>query len=243
MSSLLGVTDQRRQIAATYGVDPYTDLPPLSRKAPAIVASGGDRRAGGDRRDHGRSRRAPASSCRICRPPTSSTISASRRWRANTPPRRSSTSIATLLEKMGVEAALSESCLSNRNYTPIDMAAMVAALDSHERRADTASCSSRGRRRPMAAPSPMSCGARRNCWPTTIAAMAAMCGSCRSPTFPMCMTRDGRLMALLPIDALSWTRETAIGFIAVSNARKAVAPQSRGELRITGMATAMAKGR
>ena len=29
---MLGVTDQRRQIAATYGVDPYTDFPPLNAK-------------------------------------------------------------------------------------------------------------------------------------------------------------------------------------------------------------------
>jgi len=42
----------------------------------------------------GRSAAALASSCRTCPPPTSSTISASRKWRANTPPRRSSTSIA-----------------------------------------------------------------------------------------------------------------------------------------------------
>jgi hypothetical protein len=61
--------------------------------------------------------------------------------------------------------------------------------------------------------------------------------------FPYAITRDGRVMALLPIDALSWTRDTAVGFTAVSNERKRIAPKARGELRITGTATAMAKER
>jgi hypothetical protein len=47
--------------------------------------------------------------------------------------------------------------------------------------------------------------------------------------------------ALLPIDALSWTRDTAVGFTQVTNERKRLAPNARGELRITGTATAMAK--
>jgi len=61
--------------------------------------------------------------------------------------------------------------------------------------------------------------------------------------FPYVTTRDGRVMALLPIDALSWTHETAVGFTAVSNERKRIAPNARGELRITGMATPLAKER
>ena len=61
--------------------------------------------------------------------------------------------------------------------------------------------------------------------------------------FPYVVTRDGRVTALLPIDALSWTRDTAVGFTQVSNERKRVAPNARGELRITGMATALAKER
>jgi hypothetical protein len=40
---------------------------------------------------------------------------------------------------------------------------------------------------------------------------------------------------------LSWTRETAAGFGQVSAERKRVAPKARGQLRITGMATALAK--
>ena len=59
--------------------------------------------------------------------------------------------------------------------------------------------------------------------------------------FPYVVTKDGRVTAILPIDALSWTRETATGFTAVTGAKKGLAPNTHGELRITGMATAMAK--
>jgi hypothetical protein len=47
--------------------------------------------------------------------------------------------------------------------------------------------------------------------------------------------------AVLPIDALSWTRETATGFSAVSADRRRFAPKARGQMRLTGMATALAK--
>jgi hypothetical protein len=47
----------------------------------------------------------------------------------------------------------------------------------------------------------------------------------------------------VPIDALSWTRETAAGFGQVSADRKRIAPKARGELRISGQATRLAKQR
>ena len=59
--------------------------------------------------------------------------------------------------------------------------------------------------------------------------------------YPFVITRDNRVVALLPIDALSWTRETEAGFGAVTAERKQVAPKSRGELRVVGMATVLAK--
>jgi hypothetical protein len=59
--------------------------------------------------------------------------------------------------------------------------------------------------------------------------------------FPYVLTRDGRIMAIVPIDILSWTRETAAGFGKVSADRKRIAPKARGQMRITGMATALAK--
>ncbi len=147
-----------------------------------------------------------------------------------------------LLKKMGVDDDLNNKLLSNTNYTPLDMAAMVAALDSmsavQNRSAFVArAAAADGRaiayvlRRTAEL---MADDYRKHGGYVRFVSLAA---------FPYVVTRDGRVMALLPIDALSWTRDTAVGFTAVSNERRRVAPKARGELRITGMATAMAKER
>jgi hypothetical protein len=57
------------------------------------------------------------------------------------------------------------------------------------------------------------------------------------------ISRDRTVMAVLPIDALSWTRETASGFGVVTAQRRRYDPKARGVLRITGMATPLAKKR
>ena len=240
LSSLLGVTDQRRQIAAAYGVDPYTDLPPLNEKLQQLsqaAATGGLVVTGAMMAIPGGagiivSNLATANKLNnlgleeIARNYTASQILDLNR--------------DTLEKKMGIEPALAESFLSNHNYTPIDATALVAALDSlhgvqHRELFVARAAAANGRaiayvmRR---AAEYMADDYRRHGGYVRFVSFA---------DFPYVVTRDGRVMALLPIDAMSWTRETAIGFIAVSNARKAMAPQARGELRITGMATAMAK--
>jgi hypothetical protein len=58
--------------------------------------------------------------------------------------------------------------------------------------------------------------------------------------YPYVITRDGRVMTVPPIDALSWTSETASGFGTVTTERKHIAPNAHGEIRITGQATALA---
>ncbi len=51
-------------------------------------------------------------------------------WRATGPRRRSSTSTASGCAPSGADNDLTEALLANRNYTPIDMAVLVAALDN-----------------------------------------------------------------------------------------------------------------
>ena len=48
---------------------------------------------------------------------------------------------------------------------------------------------------------------------------------------------------MLPIDALSWTHETASGFGLVSAQRKRFDPRARGIMHLTGIATPLAKKR
>jgi hypothetical protein len=240
LSSLLGVTDQRRQIATAYGVDPYTDLPPLNEKLQQLsqaAATGGLVVTGAMMAIPGGagiivSNLSTANKLNdlgldeIARNYTASQILDLNR--------------DILEKKMGIEPALAESFLANRNYTPIDATALVAALDSlhgvqHRELFVARAAAANGRaiayvmRRTAEF---LADDYRRHGGYVRFVSLA---------DFPYVQTRDGRLMALLPIDAFSWTRETAVGFIAVSNARKAIAPQSRGELRILGMATAMAK--
>jgi hypothetical protein len=58
---------------------------------------------------------------------------------------------------------------------------------------------------------------------------------------PFAATRDGRIVTVAPIDAVSWTKETASRFDSFTAERKALAPKAVAELRITGEATALAK--
>ena len=241
MSNLLGVTDQRRLLAATYGVDPYTDLKPLADKLQTLsqaAATGGLVVTGA-----------------LAVVPGGAGIIVSNLSTANklndlgleeVARKYDASQILDInreaLKKMGVDDELNNKLLSNTNYTPLDMAAMVAALDSMSAVQDRSvfvarAAAADGRaiayvlRRTAEL---MADDYRKHGGYVRFVSLAA---------FPYVITRDGRVVALLPIDALSWTRDTAVGFTQVSNERRRVAPKARGELRITGMATAMAKER
>jgi hypothetical protein len=240
VSDLLGVTDQRRQIAATYGVDPYTDLPPLAAKLEQLsqaAAMGG----------------LAVTGAMFAIPGGVAALVVSNLSTAN---KLNDTGIEELarkytaaqildinraaLAKMGVESELSAKLLANRNYTPIDMSAMVAALESMHGVQDRAvfvarAAAANGRAiayvmRRMA--EYMADDNRRHGGYVRFVSLA---------NFPYVLTRDGRVTAVLPIDALSWTRETATGFSAVSADRRRFAPKARGQMRLTGTATALAK--
>jgi hypothetical protein len=140
---------------------------------------------------------------------------------------------------MGVDDDLSKRLLANRNYTPIDMAAMVAALDSMQ--------GVEGREvffaRAAAANSRAFAYFMRRHAELLAEDYRIHHGYVRFvalASYPFIITRDGRIMTLLPIDALSWTQQTSAGFAAVTAERKAVAPKAHGQLRIAGMATKLA---
>jgi hypothetical protein len=238
MAGLLGVTDQRRKIAAAYGVDPYTDFPPLSAKLEQLsqaAAAGGLVVTGA-----------------LLAVPGAAGIIASNLSTANKVNNIGIQDLARdytaaqildinrdLLAKMGVDKDLSKRLLANRNYTPIDMAAMVAAIDSMrnvEGReiffARAAAANSRALAFFMRRHAELLADDyRQHGGYVRFVALAS---------YPFIITRDRRIMTLLPIDALSWTRETSAGFAAVSAERKVVAPKDHGQLRIAGMATRLA---
>jgi hypothetical protein len=242
MSSLLGVTDQQRRLAATYGVDPYTDLEPLAAKLRQLAqaaATGGLVVAGAMFAIPGGLAALIVSNLSTAY--KLNDIGVDELARSYTAAQVLDLNRAAL-KKMGIDDDLSNKLLANTNYTPIDMAVMVAALEAMKgvqnrdvfvARAAAANGHAIAYVMRRAAEL-MADDYRKHGGYVRFISLA---------DFPYVVTRDGRVTALLPIDALSWTRETAIGFTAVSNERKRVAPQARGELRITGMATAMAKER
>ncbi len=239
VAGVLGVTNERRQLAAAYGVDPYTDLPPLDAKLKQLseaAALGGLAVTGA-----------------LLAVPGAAGIVVSNLSTANKLNDVGIDDLARqytaaqildlnrgLLTKMGVAPDLTERLLANRNYTPIDMAAMVAALDSMKgvegrsvfvERAAAANARFVAyflrRRAELLADDDRRHGGYLR--------FVSLSG------YPFVVTRDRHLVMLAPIDALSWTAVTKTGFGEVSAARRHLDPKARGELRLTGQATALAK--
>ncbi|MDO9413101.1 MAG: hypothetical protein Q7T81_11060 [Pseudolabrys sp.] len=238
LAGLLGVTQERRTIAAAYGVDPYTDFLPLDAKLKQLseaAALGG-----------------LAVSGALLAVPGAAGIVVSNLSTAN---RLDNISISELarqytaaqildinrarLTAMGVAPELNAAILANRNYTPIDMAAMVAALDSMKDVAGrpvfidrAAAADSRATAFFMRQQAELMAKEARPRGYTQIVALGGL---------PFALGRDGRIITVAPIDALSWTSDTSVRFGNFTTERNALAPRTTGELRITGTATALAK--
>ena len=240
VSSVLGVTDQRRQLAATYGVDPYTDFPPLNAKLEQLSQAA----ALGGLAVTGAFLAIPVGFVGLVVSNLSTAYKLHDVGIEELARKYTASQILDLNRKrlaaMGVDPDLSVRLLGNRNYTPIDMSVMVAALDSM--------AAVEGREAYLACAAAVDSRAIAYVMRRQAELMAddyrlhggyvrfvALVG------YPYVITRDGRIVTVAPIDALSWTRETAAGFGSVTAERKRIAPNARGELRITGQATALAK--
>ena len=130
ISGLLGVTDQRRKLATKVRVDPYTDFPPLDAKLSRLAEAAA---AGG----------LTVSAAMMAVPTHAVGIIVSNLSTASTiegvridelARDQTASQIFDLnrqkLRAMGADNDLVEALLVNRNYTPIDMAVLVAALDN-----------------------------------------------------------------------------------------------------------------
>jgi hypothetical protein len=147
----------------------------------------------------------------------------------------------TKLAAMGVEQPLAEQLVTNRAYTPLDMTSIVAALETipAEGRADFLRRAATVDRREAAY------------FNRRYAELIADYHAKTKPVtrfvslgdFPFNQTRDGALVAVWPVDALSWTDNTAQSMARVNDARKRAGFSGRGEIRITGQATRTARER
>lgn len=240
ISGLLGVTDQKRKIAAKVGVDPYTDFEPLdaklSRLAEAAVAGG-----------------LTVSAAMLAVPVSTAGIIVSNVGTASTiegvridelARDRTAAQIVDLsrhrLFAMGAEYELIQALLDNRNYTPIDMAVLVAALDNmssvedrtvflaHAAKIDTRALAYFTRRHAEMVKNHQSRGGG-------FTRFVSLGG------YSFNVASGGTIVGVMPIDALAWTETTAAMLREISaDARKVAAP-GRVELRITGTATPRAR--
>jgi hypothetical protein len=240
ISGLLGVTDQRRKLATKVRVDPYTDFPPLDAKLSRLAEAA----AAGGLTVSAVMMAAPthAVGMVVSNLSTASTIEGVRIDELARD--QTASQIFDLnrqkLRGMGADNDLVEALLVSRYYTPIDMAVMVAALDNMPdvedrtvflQRAvqiDARSLAYFMRRHAEMLKNHQSRG-------TTFARFVSLGG------YPFNVTRDGRILGVMPIDALAWTETIAdVLRICAADARK-VSPTGQVELRITGTATSRAK--
>lgn len=239
VDGIFGVTSEKRELAVKFGVDPYTDFAPLNEKLTELAKAA----AWGGLLVTGALLAVPGAVGLVA-----SNLNTAYKFNDlgldELARKFTAAQILDLnrevLGRMGVDRALTERLLSNRNYTPIDMAAMVAALNSMSAVRGreifigyAATASGRDRAYLIRRQSELTANDyRRHGMFVQFVNLAG---------YPYLLTRDGRLVAVVPIDALSWTAQTLATFGAMGAARSQVAPNAPSELRITGTATERAR--
>ena len=240
ISGLLGVTDQKRKLATKVGVDPYTDFPPLDAKLTRLAEAA----AAGGLTVSAATMAVPVGAMSLLYS-NISTISTIEGVRVDELARDQTAAQIVEFNRqrifaLGVEYEVLQALLNNNNYTPVDMAVLVAALDSMngiEDRAvflqraaeiDTRSLAYFMRRHVEMVKNHQTRGAGFERF--------ILLGG-----YPFNVTRAGRIVGVMPIDALAWT-ETIAGVLreCAADARK-LSPTGQVELRITGTATPRAR--
>ena len=239
VASLLGVTGERRTLAATYGVDPYTDYPPLDAKLSQLAEAA----ALGGLAVRGALLAVPGAAGIV----VSNLSTANRLGDLSIEELASQYTAAQIMDlnrkkmfEMEVSPELTDALFANRNYTPIDTAVMVAAIDSMKSvqgrsvffdaaaAADERSNAYFMRRQAEL----LAAEYKRHRGYEHIVTLGGL---------PFLVAKDGRFVTTAPLDALSWTAETAARLEEFTKARNELVAKSSGEIRITGQATPLAK--
>lgn len=238
-SGLLGISDQRRKLATKVGVDPYTDFEPLDAKLARLSEAAA---AGG----------LTVSVAMLAVPvgltgvifsnlSTASTLEGVRiddLARDRTAPQIFDLN-RQALRSMNIEQDLTEALLVNRNYTPIDMAVIVASLEAMPGVDGKVIFFTRVEQ----------IGNRTNAYLMRRTAEMLRNHQSRGAGFtrfvllggyPFMVTKGGHIVGVMPLDALSWTQDTA-RVLRDSAAAARRLGRSEVELRITGTVSPLAK--
>jgi len=234
MQSLLGVTRKRRELAVHLGVDPYTDYEPLAAKMTQLseaAATGGLVVAGALMAIPG------VGGIIVSNTATSSNVS--KLARDSTAAQLMDINRRKIAE-MGVDPKTGELLLTNRAFTPLDVTVIVASLET------MSAVQNRGSFIARAASVDRHDAAyfmRRQAelLSAYYARTGALTGFVTLGGYPFNITRTGGIIGILPIDALSWTNNTARSMNDIVKAARAGGYAGKSELRITGQSTPLAK--
>lgn len=236
VASVTGAAKQRRLIAYNYGIDPYTDLPPLKDKLDQMSRAAA---AGG----------LAVTGAFILIPGAAGTVisnvsgaqTLNEMVRDDTASQLMDVNRRTLL-KIGVNPALVEELLTNQHYTPTDMTAFAGALGSMGKLKNIDVLISRAA---AATSRDTAFFMRRNA--ELMSARQSEVGditgfvSLPSMPLPIATSRDNGLLAIFALDVLSWTKNNQESITALSAAARSQGMTGPYILSITGSATPLAK--
>ena len=236
VQSITGAAKQRRLIAYNYGVDPYSQFPPLKQKLDQMANAAA---AGG----------LVVTGAFIAVPGAAGTIISNVSTAGNLNDMVRDYSAAQLLDmnqkaltKMGVSAAIVDQLLANQNYTPTDMTARTGALRGMGKLQNldallglAAQVANRDDADFMRWRIELMASYQQQM--KTITGFVAIAGV----PLPMATTRDNGLLGIFPFDALSWTATTSRSITSVTQAARAQGITGPTKLVITGTATQLAQ--
>lgn len=233
-ASLIGVSGAKRKLAYNLNVDPYTTFRPLAKALDDMATATA---LGGLAVTVGYAAVPGTAGLLLSRTTTANNVK--NLVRDKTPAQLQDIN-RDRLRGMGVGRKTSRRFLSHKLYTPTDKTAVTAALHGmsgiKNRRlfieravnANTLDLAYFLRRRAeMLARYQRSTG--------SLASFVLVRG------FPLNQLRDGRILALVPLDELAWTKKAAGAFSAITEELRRLKVAPGAELHISGRATPMAR--
>jgi hypothetical protein len=233
-AGLIGVSSAKRKLAYSLNIDPYTTFRPLAKALDDMATANA---LGGLAVTIGYAAVPGTAGLLLSRTTTANNVK--NLVRDNTPAQLQDIN-RDRLRGMGVGSKTSRRFLSHKLYTPTDKTAVTAALHGmsgvKNRRlfieravnANTLDLAYFLRRR-------VEILARYQRSTGNLASFVLVRG------FPLNQLRDGRILALVPLDELAWTKEAAGAFSAITEELRRLKVTPGAELHITGRATPMAR--
>ena len=234
MQSLLGVTRKRRELAVHLGVDPYTDYEPLAVQMTRLSEAAA---AGG----------LVVTGALMAIPGVGGIIVSNTATSSNVSKLARDLTAAQLMDlnrkkiaEMGVDTATAETLLTNRSFTPLDVTVIVASLET------MSAVQNRGAFIGRAASVHRHDAAffmrkQAELLSDYYARTGAFTSFVTLGGYPFNVTRQGGIMSILPVDALSWTDNTARSMKDIAETAKRGGYAGKAEMKITGTSTPLAK--